>query len=98
MTYGTKLTSNHLNAKAFGLCGKVDGVFHYFDRYNNKINIGDVLDIGNHEIKVMFVPTDLKNYKSTTVVTKHINVLPSKRKSTKSHNLNIINIDVTTHL
>lgn len=102
MMYGTKLNNTHLNAKAFGPHGEVNGTFNYFDQNKNKIKIGDILNAGHHSISAIFYPTDFLNYKSTKVITKNFVVLQKKKTivkhiSTQRNNSNIININVNTN-
>jgi hypothetical protein len=80
ITYGTKLNHIQLNAKAFGPYGEVNGSFNYFDQNKKKIKINDILNVGQHKISVIFSPTDLKNYESTTFITRYLIVLPSNKK------------------
>lgn len=107
ITYGTKLNNTHLNAKAFGLHGEVNGIFHYFDQYKNKINIGDILNIGHHKISAIFYPVDFGNYNGNVVTrnfvvtrnvkTSSVSTKTSTHTSIKSRNSNVININVNTN-
>ena len=63
-----KIKKYHLNAIAHGPFGKIDGKFHYFDKDNKKIKVGNTLQYGKGQIFVVFYPTDNDNYESNIVM------------------------------
>ena len=64
--YGRVLVAGDLNATAHGKRDVlVDGTFVYTDTNDNVVNIGDLLNAGDHTITASFTP-DHKNYKNAT--------------------------------
>ena len=63
ISYGVQLTSQQLNAVAQAADIELEGIFTYTP------DVGTMLDAGQHELTVVFTPTDAQTYRPVSVST-----------------------------